>query len=315
MDRCESFDSGYSLIRNRNTRNMNDKMGDTLIIAVIIVLISSIITIVLFNTAKQRYWLPFLVLSIILVLIVISWVIYNPAVIPYAGSSCISRKTRTNAVLNPYKVFPGASEFEKNYKKIKSEISAMGTNGFVDTDTTYKSQNAIIGRDSNEKGEKWRILTISVGNSIPKSLEIRLPTLCKLIRKHRSHVLSCVISVLPPGVMIPQHVGYYKGVVRYMLGIKIPKKRHQCYLCVNDNKIVWEEGKSIAFDDTYPHKVFNKSEESRVVIYMDILRPGITGLASWANKGMIYMMQNSGIVKDEIARTEKTVSLKQTTKM
>ena len=42
---------------------------------------------------------------------------------------------------------------------------------------------------------------------------------------------------------------------------------------VKDQHHTWEEGKSILFDDSWNHEVHNKSDDLRVVLLVDILRP------------------------------------------
>ena len=42
--------------------------------------------------------------------------------------------------------------------------------------------------------------------------------------------------------------------------------------CVNGEKYNWKEGEDVMFDDTFAHKVYNETEDIRVVVYMDIER-------------------------------------------
>ena len=77
------------------------------------------------------------------------------------------------------------------------------------------------------------------------------------------------------------HIGYYKGIMRYMLPITIPKDTDNIWLNVNGIKYHWEEGKSMLWDDTYPHAAYNNTEEVRVVLYMDVFR---TYNISWTGR-------------------------------
>ena len=79
-----------------------------------------------------------------------------------------------------------------------------------------------------------------------------------------------MISILPPGKKIPVHVGPYKGVLRYHLGLKIPKDINNCFIVVNKKKYCWEEGKDVLFDDTLEHYVENNTNETRVILFLDI---------------------------------------------
>lgn len=42
---------------------------------------------------------------------------------------------------------------------------------------------------------------------------------------------------------------------------------------VRDQFHTWEEGRSIVFDDSLEHEVYNKSDDLRVVLIVDFLRP------------------------------------------
>jgi beta-hydroxylase len=42
---------------------------------------------------------------------------------------------------------------------------------------------------------------------------------------------------------------------------------------VGDDIRHWEAGKSLIFDDTFNHEVWNDTDETRVVLFVDVLRP------------------------------------------
>ena len=133
-----------------------------------------------------------------------------------------------------------------------------------------------------------------------------MPFLVSILKK-LDEVKSCAVSILPSKKIIPIHIGYYKGVMRYQLAIKVPKKG-DCFICVNGIKYNWKTGHGVLFDDTYPHKVYNDSDEDRIVLYMDIERPNL-GSLKWMNKVFLHLANNSSIAKKEVASTEKLESL------
>jgi len=55
-------------------------------------------------------------------------------------------------------------------------------------------------------------------------------------------------------VKIPMHVGYYKGLLRYMVGITVPDDRDGVWLTVNGATRHWAEGFDFLWDDTYPSR-------------------------------------------------------------
>jgi hypothetical protein len=42
----------------------------------------------------------------------------------------------------------------------------------------------------------------------------------------------------------PEHCGQYKGVIRYRLGLIVPKPESACRIRVDDTVAQWEEGKA-----------------------------------------------------------------------
>jgi beta-hydroxylase len=62
-------------------------------------------------------------------------------------------------------------------------------------------------------------------------------------------------------------------VIRAHLGLVIPEPREQCRIQVGSEFAHWEEGKVMVFDDGYPHQVWNDTEGTRVVLFLDIVRP------------------------------------------
>jgi beta-hydroxylase len=84
---------------------------------------------------------------------------------------------------------------------------------------------------------------------------------------------TAMFSILAPHKHIPEHCGPYKGVVRYHLALKVPEPREQCRIRVGDEIVTWEEGRSLIFDDTYEHEVWNDTDEERVVLFLDVVRP------------------------------------------
>jgi ornithine lipid ester-linked acyl 2-hydroxylase len=84
---------------------------------------------------------------------------------------------------------------------------------------------------------------------------------------------TAMFSILAPHKHIPDHCGPYKGVVRYHLGVKIPERAELCRIRVGDQISAWHEGESMIFDDTYEHEVWNDTDEERVVLFLDVVRP------------------------------------------
>ena len=99
---------------------------------------------------------------------------------------------------------------------------------------------------------------------------------------------------------IPIHVGYYKGFIRYQLGVIIPKEAN--VICVLMVKNIIGKREKIVFDDTFAHKVYNETEDIKVVVYMDIERKFLPYWLGIFNKYIIGKFSGSKEVKAEIKK-------------
>jgi aspartyl/asparaginyl beta-hydroxylase (cupin superfamily) len=108
---------------------------------------------------------------------------------------------------------------------------------------------------------------------------------------------TAFFSILAPGKHIPAHRGPYAGVLRYHLGLIVPKQKEACRIRVGSDIAHWEEGRSLAFDDTYPHEVWNDTNEERVVLFVDFARP-LPFPVSVLNEAVIGLLSRSSSVQD-----------------
>jgi len=243
----------------------------------------------------------------------------NPIEALYMMSAILTLGIRTPEFLDKDAYFPMNRVFEDpaNFDALKEEVeNILEKTGDGDsltmTSETFSGQNTYIGSDirrENGKTKAWRVINIKAGDQYSAVAHKYFPSLVRLLRSV-PQIGTCAISVLQDGVHIPIHVGYYKGIMRYMIPIIVPKDRENVFLCVNELKYYWTEGVGVLWDDTYPHKVYNNTDKIRVVIYMDVVRPLRWGLNT-LNRFILLLACNSKIVKDEIKRTEIQVKNKE----
>jgi hypothetical protein len=317
-DSLMKFEKGFKKICNFNTFNNKDKKGLTFIINLLVIIILFIIILTSHIFKKKKYILYMLSLFLIILFANIHYYSQtsNQINILYGFSYIISSNVKTPEFLDLDKYFKNHTKFEKNYITYKNEVEIFlnnkgGVKNMSLTRDSFGGENNYIGSDVkiNESGIEvgWRIMTLKVGDKITSKCSENFPSIAKTLKKS-PEVVSCVLSVLEPGIMIPIHVGYYKGIIRYMLPLIVPDDRENCFLWVNGLKYSWENGKGVLWDDTYPHKVYNNTNQVRVLLYMDVIRP-LNGFLRNLNLTVLKLIQNSGIVKDEIKRTEKKISI------
>jgi beta-hydroxylase len=293
--------------------NQNDVAGVVMMILIFTFILCLFMSVYRYSKGQRvGYWL---IASLTILVAIIVGFRHQPLVFLYMPSSVLSLVLRTPEILDRKRFFPHHRRFESpsSFSKIKQEVSNMleKTNGgqtLTLTHDTYSGQNAYIGSDIksvNGVQRGWRLLNIKVGETYSPD-SIHFPHLVSLLEK-TPEIKSCVVSVLEPGIRIPIHVGYYKGIMRYMIPTHVPQERDKVFLCVNGKKYNWTEGEGVLWDDTFAHKVYNNSDEIRVVVYMDVVRP--LPIGNRVNNFLIDMVTGSSIVKDEVKRTEIQVAI------
>ncbi|HEX4106868.1 MAG TPA: aspartyl/asparaginyl beta-hydroxylase domain-containing protein [Solirubrobacteraceae bacterium] len=112
-----------------------------------------------------------------------------------------------------------------------------------------------------------------------------------------SGMTTAMFSILSPRKHILDHRGPYKGVLRYHLGLIIPREKEACRIRVGEDVRHWEAGRSLLFDDTYNHEVWNDTDETRVVLFVDVVRP-LPFPESLINRAIIKLIGVSPFVLD-----------------
>lgn len=84
---------------------------------------------------------------------------------------------------------------------------------------------------------------------------------------------SAFFSILAPGAHIPRHRGVTKAILTAHLGLVVPGDRNGCRMQLHDRELGWQEGRTIVFDDTFHHEVWNETDQLRAVLLIQFRRP------------------------------------------
>ncbi|NEQ51141.1 MAG: aspartyl/asparaginyl beta-hydroxylase domain-containing protein [Leptolyngbya sp. SIO3F4] len=173
-----------------------------------------------------------------------------------------------NAPIFPADTFPWATNLEKNWTIIRQELDQVLTdvNGLPSFQDIMPRQNRI------SPDNKWKTYYFCAFGFVATKNCDQCPHTWALL-KDIPGLKVAFFSILAPGKHIPEHRGKHKGLIRYHLGLRVPEPKENCRIRVDNTITHWEEGKSLIFDDTYYHEVWNETNGYRVVLFLDIERP------------------------------------------
>jgi beta-hydroxylase len=164
--------------------------------------------------------------------------------------------------------FPWAAEIEAEWTRIRAELDRIMS--FKDDLPSFHEILAEVGSISSDQSWKTYFLA-GIGMDCAGNAG-RCPETMRLLSKIPG-VKTAFFSILSPGKHIPPHRGAYCGILRYHLGLIVPEPKEKCRIRIADRLYNWDEGKSLIFDDTYNHEVWNDTGGHRVVLFVDFARP------------------------------------------
>ena len=157
---------------------------------------------------------------------------------------------------------------EANWETIRAELDEV----LRYRDDLPNFQDISTDQESITDDDRWKTFFLYGFGFRSDSNCARCPETARLVESIPG-MKTAMFSILSPHKHIPDHCGPYKGIVRYHLALKVPEPREQCRIRVGDEIVTWEEGRSLIFDDTYEHEVWNDTDGERVVLFVDVVRP------------------------------------------
>ena len=190
--------------------------------------------------------------------------------------------------------FPMTALLEENADAIKKELEQI----LLYNDSLPNLQDIQNEQSTITSDNKWKTFFF-YGFGIKSEQNCAKCPVTTSVLEQVPGLLTAFFSILHPKKHIPAHKGLFKGIIRSHLGLIIPGNNGECRMQLGKQTLYWQEGKAVVFDDTYRHEVWNDSDEIRVVLLIDIIRP-FKKPFSKINKGIINLIIGSSHVKDAV---------------
>jgi ornithine lipid ester-linked acyl 2-hydroxylase len=164
--------------------------------------------------------------------------------------------------------FPWTAEIEREWRAIRAELDRVLIRkdelpGFHELATDV----ATISQDRD-----WKSFLLC-GYGFRSEANIKLcPQTWRICQKIPG-LITVMFSIFEPGKHLPPHRGPYNGVLRLHLGLIVPEPREQLGIRVDHSIYRWREGEAVVFDDAYEHEAWNRTPHTRVVLFVDFVKP------------------------------------------
>jgi ornithine lipid ester-linked acyl 2-hydroxylase len=164
--------------------------------------------------------------------------------------------------------FPWAAEIEAAYPDIRAELEKVLARkaelpNFHDIATDVKT----ISTDA-----AWKTFFL-VGFGEPSRRNIEACPKTWVAVQKIPGLKTAMFSIFDPGKHLKPHRGPYNGVLRLHLGLIVPEPHDLLAIRVDRQVCQWQEGKVLIFDDAYEHEAWNHTPRTRVVLFVDFVKP------------------------------------------
>lgn len=246
-------------------------------------------------------FLKFLIIAL-LILFTIAYLV-QPALLTLPYTTFLNIFFKNPPYLSMKDHFPDHQLLKSHWEEIREELLEVLKNEqdvpkFHEVDSI---QRFISARDD----VSWRTFFIKAYGKWLDTNAAKVPRTTALL-KQLPQVTTALFSILDGGKHIPPHIGFFKAVFRYHLGLIVPTDA-PCYIIVGGKKYSWKEGEDVLFDDTYLHEVWNKSSGRRVVLFCDVYREaGLPGWIRALNRRMFNLLAKSKRLSKALKKAEVT---------
>jgi len=167
--------------------------------------------------------------------------------------------------------YPSLRVLDHGFAAIRAELERVLDGSLVIPDYHEIDERQDVISKVGDPARHWQVFALKAIAGEPVENQRLCPETTALLNLVPG-VTTAFFSILSPGKSIPAHCGPYVGRLRYHLPLIVPSERPPS-MRVKDTTVVWEEGRSILFDDSLEHEIYNESPGRRVVLLVDVMRP------------------------------------------
>ena len=175
-------------------------------------------------------------------------------------------------ILDAATYFPDAPRIAGAWREIREEADRLAAR--VDAVPRFHDIMREQADISANDGRDWRLFVLKAyGIESPEHMAA-CPRLAGIVAGTPG-ILSSSISFMEPGKHIPAHRGPFRGVLRFYLGLSVPRRADgspAVVLKIDGEEHRVGDGEWLIWDDTYTHEVLNEGDTWRSALLLDLWR-------------------------------------------
>jgi len=173
--------------------------------------------------------------------------------------------------------FEWTTQFRLNYKEIVQEFWDFNEKSF--------DKQGVCEDSEEDSFDRSAVTDLRIFNQDHCNIN-QFPITAKLINSVPCS--TAFFSIVKPHTKLWHRSGYSKGLLSYNLGLQVPENNENCFININGKKLHWVEGSDLMYDDTYEHWIENNTDETRVILYLQVTRDNISNsIIKWLSEASI----------------------------
>ena len=175
-------------------------------------------------------------------------------------------------ILDAASYFPDALKFAAAWREIRAEADAV-VRRFKQIPRFHEvipEQEDISAND----GRDWRLYVLKAYGVAHAQHMAACPALARIV-EGAPDVLSATLSIMESGKHVPAHRGPFRGVIRFYMGLSVPREADgtaAVVLTIDGVDYRIGDGEWLLWDDTFAHEVWNHGDTIRSVLLLDVAR-------------------------------------------
>lgn len=184
----------------------------------------------------------------------------------------------SNSMQEPRHYFPGLKDKAWHEASKYQTCKLLEDNWLAIKDEYFSSQSQQSDKPYTQHdmsfitGTEWRAAILTRWGTHQEDAK-HYPQLMKLTADDHDIAEVIMFSVVKGKGKILPHCGPWNLRLTVHLGLKIPDN---CWIRVGNQTRTWQEGQCLVFDDSFEHEVANDSDDTRVILLVDIWHPSLT---------------------------------------